>query len=47
MEKHYLSQKAGGALNFKAPRKEGKYEFRMFEKSNGKEVATLEFSVKY
>jgi hypothetical protein len=47
MEKHYLAQKAGGVLNFKAPQKEGKYEFRMFEKSNGKEVAALEFEVKY
>ncbi|MCD6534283.1 MAG: hypothetical protein J7L25_09450, partial [Deltaproteobacteria bacterium] len=41
----YLENKPGGNFTFTAPTEEGNYDFRMFEKSNGKEVATLKFTV--
>ena len=41
----YLENKPGGNFTFTAPTEEGNYDFRMFEKSNGKEVATTKFTV--
>ena len=43
---YYLKNKAGGTFEFKAPTKEGEYDFRMFERSSGKETVTVPFSVK-
>ena len=42
---HYLMKQSDGQFTFTAPKKEGNYDFRMFERSNGKEVATIPFSV--
>jgi len=42
----YLEKKASGTFEFIAPTKEGDYDFRMFEKSNGKEVVTIGFNIK-
>lgn len=41
----YLGNKAEGTFVFKAPTHEGQYDFKMFECSNGKEVATIIFKV--
>ncbi|MBT5305614.1 MAG: hypothetical protein HOL31_11105 [Candidatus Scalindua sp.] len=40
-----LGNKAEGIFAFTAPTKEGEYDFRMFERSNGKEVVTIKFTV--
>jgi hypothetical protein len=42
----YLDKKQSGTFIFTSPKQEGEYDFRMFETSNGKEVATIKFSVK-
>ncbi|WP_321276695.1 hypothetical protein [Thiomicrorhabdus indica] len=41
-----LYRKASGKLVFKAPKKEGKYDFRMNETTNDKELASVAFEVK-
>ncbi len=41
----YLEKKQNGTFEFTSPTEEGTYDFRMFEKSNGKEVATIKFKV--
>ena len=42
----YLKKKQKGEFTFTAPKEEGSYDFRMFEHSNGKEVAMIKFNVK-
>lgn len=42
----YLEKKQNGTFSFTAPSQEGVYDFRMFEKSSKKEVATIKFNVK-
>ncbi|MBU1193427.1 MAG: PKD domain-containing protein [Proteobacteria bacterium] len=46
IDSRYLGQQARGTIEFKAPVKKGKYEFRMFEETNGKEVFALKFEVR-
>ncbi len=41
----YLKSKPKGSFNFTAPDKEGNYDFRMFEKSSGREVVAIKFTV--
>ena len=42
----YLRGKSSGIFEFTAPQEEGKYDFRILETSNGREVATLQFKVR-
>ena len=42
----YLEGKGKGTFEFAAPETEGDYDFRILEKSNGLEVATIKFSVR-
>ena len=42
----YIKGKSSGSFEFTAPKKEGEYDFRMLETSNGLEVATVKFKVR-
>ena len=41
----YLEKSRKGEFTFTSPTEEGAYDFRMFERSNGKEVSTIGFTV--
>ena len=44
--KYCYMEKTEGNCTFSAPNKEGDYDFRMFERTNGQEVANIGFTVK-